>query len=387
MRPSCVDISQCHFRQIAPIDADARNTGFHVFWIFAIAITAIACATLYYAAMGRRVNATPAGVDDATAAHFRLQLKEIEADIAAGRLGEAEGVAAKGELARELIRVHGEQRKAAAGHQGWVMPAAIVVTALLAFGTYSFLGNPGLPALPLAERTAPAERDLDDAIARIEAQLERTPDDIRGWTVIAPVYMQQGRFADAANAYRRVIELSGPTAELETNLGEALMMQNGGSAEGEPLKLFESAAARDPKHVRSRFYIASESTRLGRYEEAVRQWNELIALGGPADPWMETAKAGLAAATDGLNNVPQDIPADDAAIRDMVEGLAARLYESGGTIEEWTRLVRSRLVLGQTAAAQADYDRAHKAYPDVTERWELDVLAGDNGLVTRKAPD
>ncbi|HEY9012390.1 MAG TPA: c-type cytochrome biogenesis protein CcmI [Devosia sp.] len=355
-----------------------------MFWIFAIAITAIACATLYYAAMGRRVNATPAGVDDATTAHFRLQLKEIEADIGAGRLGEAEAVAAKGELARELIRSQGEERKAAAGGQAWLMPLALVATALLAFGAYSFLGHPDLPALPLAERTQPAEINLDDAIARIEAQLQKTPDDIRGWTVIAPVYMQQGRFADAANAYRRVIALGAPTADLETNLGEALMMQNGGSVEGEPLKLFESAAARDPKHVRSRFYIASELTRGSRYEEAVAQWNELIALGTPTDAWMETAKAGLAAATDGLNNVPQDIPPDDAAIRGMVDGLAARLYESGGSIEEWTRLVRSRLVLGETALAQADYDKARIAYPDPAGRQELDVLAADNGLQSSK---
>lgn len=370
-----------------PYRCSPHKHGFRVFWIFAIAITAIACAALYYAALGRRVNATPAPVDDATTAHFRLQLKEIEGDISAGRLAEAEGVAAKGELARELLRTQNEQRQVA-GNPGRMLPLAILATALLAFGIYSFLGNPGLPALPLSERTPPpAEIDLDDALTRIEAQLAKTPDDLRGWTVIAPVYMQQGRFADAAKAYRRIIELSEPTADLETSLGEALVMQNAGSAEGEPLRLFESAAARDPKHVRSRFYIAAESTRSGQFETAIRQWNELIALGKPEDAWMETAKAGLAAATDGLNNVQPETTLDDAAIRDMVEGLAARLYANGGSIKEWTRLVRSRLVLGQTAAAQADYDRAHKAYPDVTERWELDVLAGDNGLVTRKAPD
>ena len=64
----------------------------------------------------------------------------------------------------------------------------------------------------------------------------------------------------------------------------------------------------------------------------------------------------------------------------MVDGLAARLYDSGGSIEEWTRLVRSRLVLGETELAQADYDKARAAYPDPAGRQELDVLAADNGL-------
>lgn len=368
-----------------PYRCSPRNTGSELFWIFAIVITAIACAALYYAARGRRVNAVPAGADDATTAHFRLQLKEIEGDIAAGRLGEAEGVAAKGELARELIRTQGESSRATGVNAPWVVPVALLATALLAFGTYSFLGNPGLPSLPLSERPAPPpEIDLDDAIARIEAQLQKTPDDVRGWSVIAPVYMQQQRFADAANAYRRVIELSGATADLETNLGEALMMQAGGDAAGEPLRLFESAAARDPRHIRSRFYVASESTRTGNFETAVRQWNEIIALGTPQDAWLDSAKAGLSAALDGLNNVLPETQMDDAAIRGMVESLATRLYESGGSIEEWTRLVRSRMVLGDTEAAQLDYDRARAAYPDAAMRTELDVLAADNGLVSKE---
>ena len=104
-------------------------------------------------------------------------------------------------------------------------------------------------------------------------------------------------------------------------------------------------------------------------------------------PWMEAARAGLQAATDGLNNVPPDIPPDDAAIRGMVEGLAKRLYESGGSIEEWTRLIRSRLVLGETELAQADYDKARAAYPDPAARQELDVLAADNGLQSSTEPN
>ena len=64
-----------------------------MFWIFAIAITAIACAALYYAARGRRVNATPAAQmtsdDDATTAHFQLQLREIDGDIV--DIGTAQG--------------------------------------------------------------------------------------------------------------------------------------------------------------------------------------------------------------------------------------------------------------------------------------------------------
>ena len=65
-----------------------------IIWILALILTAIACATLYYAGAGRMVNAGR-DVADATTEHFRAQLRAIEVDAAAGRLGAAEATAAK----------------------------------------------------------------------------------------------------------------------------------------------------------------------------------------------------------------------------------------------------------------------------------------------------
>jgi cytochrome c-type biogenesis protein CcmH len=351
-----------------------------IFWSLAFVVTAVACAALYYAGAGRRVNATADVVDSPEVAHLKLQLKEIESDLALGRLGAAEATAAKGELARELMRLKAITKAStdSTGRRGLVAVAA-AITAVLAFGVYSALGRPDLPAQPLAERqdVPPPQMTLDDAIARIEAQLKAKPDDLRGWTVIAPAYMQMGRFADAANALRKVIELDGPTADRETDLGEALMMANNGDAKGEPLTLFRSASNRDVTHVRSRYYLASEAMRDGDFDTAKAEWQGLLKLSKGGETWVANAEAGLAAAEAGLGG---DMPAN-ADIAAMVEGLSSRLTESGGSIEEWTRLVRSRLVLGQTELAQTAYDAARKAYPNAGDRAELDVLAADNGLV------
>ena len=353
-----------------------------MFWLLAILVTVIACAALYYAAAGRAVNASAAAVDDATAAHFRLQLDEIDADIASGRLGEAEGTAARSEVARELIRMKKESRVASdsARRQTPVLLMAIGATALLAFGAYSALGNPDMPSAPLAGRPL-GDMTLAVAVARIEAQLTRSPDDLRGWAAVAPAYMQMGRFADAERAYRRVIDLGGATADSETDLAEAILMRQGGSAAGEPLKLLQSAAQRDPTHVRSRFYLAGEATRAGEYQAAIRQWDALIAMAEGDEAWLGAAREGLDAANAGLNGATA-LP-NEADIAAMVEGLAGRLESEGGTIEEWTRLVRSRLVLGQTDEAQSAYEAARVAYPDASARTELDILAADNGLVAQ----
>jgi cytochrome c-type biogenesis protein CcmH len=354
-----------------------------LFWLLALLVTAIACAALYYAGAGRRPSAPAAEEEPAELAHLKLQLREIEADAALGRLEAAEAVAAKGEVAREVMRVKSESGKAtgASAPRQLLVGVAVAATALLSFGVYAALGRPEVPAAPLAARTdlPVGDMTIESAVAKIEQRLRQAPDDLQGWTVIAPAYMQLGRYGDAANALRRVIALDGPTADRETDLGEALMLAANGSATGEPLKLFESAAARDPAHVRSRYYIAGEAMQRGDFATAKTDWEALIALGKGDEAWLPNAKAGLEAAVAALNG-DVALP-DNTAVAAMVDGLAARLKEKGGSIEEWTRLVRSRLVQGQKDLAQQAYDAARKAYPDARVRTELDVLAADNGLV------
>jgi len=347
-----------------------------VFWTIAIALTVLACAALYYAAAGRAVNAGAGDASDPVAAHHRLQLSELEADIAAGRLGDAEGVAAKAELAREVLRLRGETKGSVSGRPGrTVVALSVGAVAIIALATYAAMGNPELPSEPLVGRTnLPDGMTLDQAVARVEQQLMVTPDDLRGWMVLAPIYMQAGRFAEAEKAYRRILELSPPTADAESDLAEAILMQNGGVVSGEPLALLQSAAARDPTHVRSRFYLASDAMRTGDFAAAKTKWEELVAMAPDEATWLEAAQQGLAAAEQGLAGGAAPT-VDEAAIRSMVEGLDARLKSDGGSIEEWTQLVRARLVLNETGAAQLAYDAAIVAYPDAAQRAELDALA------------
>ena len=354
-----------------------------LFWLLALLVTAIACAALYYAGAGRRPNAPVTEEESAELAHLKLQLREIEADAALGRLEPAEAVAARGEVAREVMRVKAQSEKTSKANapRQLLVGAAVAATAVLSFGVYAALGRPEVPAAPLEARAdlPPSDMTIESAVAKIEERLKKAPEDLQGWTVIAPAYMQMGRYGDAANALRQVIALDGPTADRETDLGEALMLAANGSAAGEPLQLFESAAARDPSHVRSRYYIAGEAMQRGDFATAKTDWEALIALGKGDEAWLPNAKAGLQAAVAALNG--EVTLSDNTAVAAMVDGLAARLKEKGGSIEEWTRLVRSRLVQGQNDLAQQAYDAARKAYPDAKVRTELDVLAADNGLV------
>lgn len=331
------------------------------------------------------VNAT--GPDSPSADnHFRLVLAGIDADLANGKLGEPEAAAAKGELAREMLRQQadaGARAKPKAEISRSTVATFLGAVAILSLVIYWTLGSPDLPSQPLAGRTEAVAQNIDlpAAIARIEKQLAATPDDLRGWSVIAPVYLQTGKYPEAEHAYRRVIELGGGTADVQTALAEALMLQANGSAQGEALSLLQSAAASDPTNVLSRLYIAAELTRSGQYDEAVKAWDAALALSKGDEGWVTAANEGRAVA---LNKGV--VPAGGApavtnqAIAAMVEGLATRLDTQGGSIEEWTQLVRAYVVLKDLTKAQAAYDDAIKAYPKAFDRGDLDAVALEAGL-------
>lgn len=361
-----------------------------LFWFIAIAVTAIACTALYFAVAGRRVNVSGPESADSNS-HFRLVLAGIDADQAQGRLAEAEAQAAKAELAREILRHKADAvdpRIDGPRLGRGALLACLGAVAVLSLGAYGLMGRPDLPGMPLAGRSdvAAANMDIDAALVQIEARLAQTPDDVRGWTVIAPVYMQSGRFAEAEHAYRRIIELSGPTADVQTSLAETLILQSNGQADGEAMDLLRAAAASDRSHILSRLYIAAELTRSAQYEEAETAWQELLSMANGDEPWFPAAQEGLLVAQNG--GVPPDAgPSADESqmIAQMVEGLATRLDTQGGTIEEWTQLVRAYLVLGDKNLAQAAYDKALVAYPRTFDRGDLDAVALEAGLEMKGA--
>jgi len=68
------------------------------------------------------------------------------------------------------------------------------------------------------------------------------------------------------------------------------------------------------------------------------------------------------------------------AIRGMVEGLAARLKQQGGSAEDWAKLVRSYAVLGESDKARAALAAARAALPDQAAQATLAQVARASGL-------
>ncbi len=365
------------------------------FWtVFTLMTAAAVFAVLW--PLRRRDIAVRSGSDVAV---YHDQLDEIERDRAAGLIGKAETEAARVEVSRRLLAAADSAEVAQSVSDG--KPAvrrrrAVAVAALLllpvgAGGFYLSLGSPGILTEPLAYRlnTPPEQRSIEGMVARVEAHLERNPEDGRGWEVLAPIYLQSGRFDDAVKAWRNVLRLLGQSAEREANLGEALIAAANGIVTAEAKAAFDRAVAIDANAASARYYLGLAAEQDGRREEAAKIWRDLIAR-APADAhWVGFVREALAQAEGKpVDNKPaagapgpsaQDMEAaaklppeqQTAMIRGMVDRLVERLKTDGSDLDGWLRLVRSYKVLGETdkaRAAAADARRALAGEPDKVRR-------------------
>ncbi len=316
---------------------------------------------------------------------YRDQLDEVSRDRAAGLIGEAEAEAARVEVSRRLIAAADAAttevpapQAAARRRRRVTTVAAFILLPTGAVLLYLALGSPQLPGQPLAARLqVPDEANsIASQIARVERHLEQTPDDGRGWEVIAPVYMRLGRFDDAVRAWRNAIRLNGPSGAREAEFGEAQVAAANGVVTAEAKAAFERALALDGQNVMARFYMGMAADQDGRRADADKIWRDLLSSAPPGAPWIEVVRQAIARDTPGIaanapptQNAPGPSPADvdaarqmnaqdrDQMIRGMVARLADKLKADGNDVEGWERLLRAYMVLGER-------DKAHDAATD-----------------------
>ena len=356
--------------------------------------------------------------DGSDVAVYRDQLDEITRDRSAGLIGEAEAQAAHIEVSRRLIgaadvaeRVKPATETSSLWRRRAMAVAALGLLPAGAIGLYLMLGSPDLPGEPLAARLhAPDEnRSIQNLVSQVEAHVERNPSDARGWEVLAPVYMQLGRFDEAVRAWRNVITLSGSTAPREASLGEAQVAAANGVVTVDAKASFDRAFKLDPQDVMARFYIAMAADQDGHRAEAEAIWRDLLAKAPPNAPWIDvvrhalarSAPAGTAPNAPAAAAAPGPSAADIAAAKnlkpeqqnEMIEGMVARLADrlkkDGSDVDGWLRLVRSYRVLqhdDKALAAIADAKRALASDPDKLARFAEAVGSASPTAPAASAP-
>lgn len=369
------------------------------FWLIAALLTLAATLVVLLPLTRRKQAFLPAEKNDLEV--YRDQLREVEADAARGMIDPQSAEQARIEISRRILNAEKSAREAAEA-AGKTAPGrllaflAVLAVPLVAWGVYPLFGKPDMPSMPLAERlSASADRgSVDELVARAEAHLAQNPDDVRGWDVLAPIYLRLGRAADAVNAYRSSIRIAGENFPRVLGLGEALATASGGTVTAEAEGFFRKAADLEPNDVRPQFYLAQGEMQDGRMDLAANRLQAFLDK-APADaPWRGQIEQAIARLRDpaAVQQQAKGPTADDVDAASsmspedrqaMIEGMVQRLDESlrqnSGDVEGWKRLVRSYMILNRRDAALDALNRGMTAL-EGESRSNLESFAAGLGL-------
>jgi cytochrome c-type biogenesis protein CcmH len=161
----------------------------------------------------------------------------------------------------------------------WSVPGIVasVLIAPLAIAMYVYVSNWDAE---LAERVSQENALLE----QLEQQLERNPNDLRGWQLLAASYMQVGRYDEGRVAYQRVWALTRePDDELKLAYAESQILSDRATLTGEAGRLVEEVLASRPNDPKALWYGGHVALELGRDDDVRARWSRLLTMNVPEE--------------------------------------------------------------------------------------------------------
>ena len=315
-----------------------------LFLVVAVAMAAVALAWVLPVLLRRRDMAVVVQTRASNLAILKDQLAELEQDVAAGTLPQAQYQQAREDLER---RAYEEAREPVAPVAVAPAPArrtAIVLAALLpicAAALYWQFGTPeGLvPAAEVHGGSKVTSQEVEAMVAKLAARMQQSPDDGNGWALLARSYLVMQRHADAVAAYERAVALIKDDADLLADYADALAMTQGRRIEGKPLKVVERALKIDPLQWKALAMAGSAAFERKDFKTAVAYWEKLQSRAEPGSDFAREVAANVDEARQlgGLKVAASDAPpvkADAKSTGDSagasVEGTVALSRELAG---------------------------------------------------------
>ena len=292
------------------------------FWALALALVLATLAALVVPLLRSRARREGPAPDDAAAAVYRDQKRQIDADFAAGAIGEEERAAAEAEIVARLgaeLSAAPQPDAAAAGRAPWIVAIAIVaIVPAAALVAYLAVGNP--QALDAgAARKRMTEPEVVSMVERLAQRMKEDPSDPQGWLLLGRSWSALQRYRESADAYAEAVKRMPGNADALADWADAFAMAQGRKLAGKPTEIIGQALAADPTHPKSLALAASAAMERGDDKAAVRYWQALLAV---VPPGSEDAQ-GIAATIAQLGGTPSPAPLSSAAARPSPQPSAA----------------------------------------------------------------
>lgn len=198
----------------------------------------------------------------------------------------------------------------AQGRPRSVFALALAIAFALPLGAAALYLTVGTPrALDGVARQAPAI-DVNQALAELRAHLKSSPDDARGWMLLAQTTMAMGRPTEARDAYGELLRLAPDDPVALVGWAEAdSMAREDHRIEGTSLKRLERAVALQPDNQRGLWLLGISQFQHDRFAEAAATWRRLQPLLEPGSSVARAVARQIAAADQRAGGSSRGIPA------------------------------------------------------------------------------
>jgi cytochrome c-type biogenesis protein CcmH len=268
-----------------------------LFWAICAALAALALALVLRPLLARR-GAAGVSRREANIAIYRDQRRELDADLAAGKLAPPEHEKARTELEARLLEDVDASSAEARAPRGGRRSAVLVGMAvpLAAFAVYLAVGTPAAVTGHTGQGEVTAEQ-VEVMVERLAARLRENPDDADGWKMLGRSYAVLGRFGEAVDAYSKAALRAPRDAPLLADFADALAMARGRSLQGEPEKLVLRALEIEPQNLKALALAGTAAFERQAFAAAADYWRRMLPLVAPDSEDAQAIRDNVAQAT------------------------------------------------------------------------------------------
>jgi cytochrome c-type biogenesis protein CcmH len=213
------------------------------------------------------------------AAIFRDQLVKLDQDLAEGTLAKDDYTQARAELQRRALEdTREEDATSTLRAPRKTMAAVALAVPVAAIALYLVIGNPGAILGEGAAAHKNQQQDLERMVAALAQKLEKEPDNLQGWAMLARSYKVMGRMMEAELAFERAGAAIDGDAQMLANYADVAATNAGGSLKGKPAQLIGKALKADPQNPMALWLSGTEAMESRDYDRALATWERLMAL-------------------------------------------------------------------------------------------------------------
>ena len=209
------------------------------------------------------------------AAIYREELDKLEADRLAGTIDSHSYEQTHAEMRQRLFQDTDEADDLAVlGSPKKTIIGICFFVVILSAGFYFYLGDAARIAQKGAEKPMTQE-SIEKMVEGFAAKMDKEPDNLKGWAMLARSYRILGRNTEAKNAYARAGSFVDSDPQLLADYADVLAANANGSFVGKPQQLINKALAQDPNNLLALWLSGTAAFNAQNYKAAVQTWEKL----------------------------------------------------------------------------------------------------------------